>query len=81
MEVRTFLRRLQAETNRDGKERGKEGKRGLTVEDLLTTLQGQVEGVTQEDVADFIASVSTTGQPNATLTEKDLRVFLEQMGF
>lgn len=54
-------------------------KNAVSAEDLLRVLQNNVEGVTMKDVRRFIKSI--TGKSNALLTEKDLQVFLEEMGF
>ncbi|CDS37496.1 expressed conserved protein [Echinococcus multilocularis] len=67
-EVRTFLQSLDLDR-----------KNAVSAEDLLRVLQDNVEGVTLKDMRIFIKSI--TGKSDALLTENDLHVFLEEMGF
>ncbi|KAM3182057.1 hypothetical protein ACTXT7_013166 [Hymenolepis weldensis] len=67
-EVKKFLKSLD-----------KDQKNSVSAEDLLRVLQPRVEDVTLEDTRMFIKSI--TGDSNAHLTEKDLQIFLEGMGF
>ncbi|KAL5108283.1 hypothetical protein TcWFU_010452 [Taenia crassiceps] len=67
-EVRTFLQTLDLDQ-----------KNAVSAEDLLRALRDNVEGATLEDMRIFIKSV--TGNSDTLLTENDLCVFLEEMGF
>lgn len=67
-EVRTFLQSLDLDQ-----------KNAVSAEDLLRVLRDNVEGATLKDMRIFIKSI--TGKSDALLTEKDLCMFLKEMGF